>query len=226
MKKALTILFGTAFALLRTSASAQQTLYIFDAAGQAVTKTEYVDVQGTPYLSSDWLLGTFSSPSGKIYKDINIKFDQVKDQMFVKGGKGETISLLEPAKDFTLNVPGSEAVINRYFRLGYTNIPGSTTTQYFEVLEDGKTQLLKRSAKIIQENKEYNSATSTKSFEEIIKYYIYKDGKGVIVKKDKKAIFAALGDKQAELESYIKENKLNLKTDADLDKLIAYYNTL
>ena len=86
--------------------------------------------------------------------------------------------------------------------------------------------MLKRTSKIVQVSKDYNSATSTKSFEEITKYYLYADGKGSAVKKDKKAILLALGNKQAELESYIKDSKLNLKTDEGFAQLITFYNTL
>ena len=227
MNKRLTLLLSGFLLLSSGSIVAQEAYYmVYDAKGQVTARNEYVDIQGTPYLSSDWLTGGFILANGKSYTDINMKYDLVKDKMYVKGKNEELIALLEPVRDFTINFPVSGSVMERHFRTGYTNIPGTTNAYNFEVLAEGKTQFLKRSSKVVQENKEYNSATSTKSFEVIIKYYLYTDGKGIQVKKDKKALLAALGNKQTELEAYIKDQKLNLKTDVDVVKLIGYYNAL
>lgn len=229
MKQSITILLSGLLTLSAAPVFAQAGLTYYtayDSKGQVMGKSEYVDVQGTPYLSSEWLTGTFSLANGKSYSDLNIRYDLVKDKMYVKGGEDDLIALAEQVKEFTIDFPVSGAVLKRHFKMGYTNIPNTTNSYYFEVLAEGKTQLLKRTSKIVQVSKEYNSATSTKSFEEITKYYLYADGKGSAVKKDKKAILLALGNKQAELESYIKDSKLNLKTDEGFAQLITFYNTL
>ena len=70
------------------------------------------------------------------------------------------------------------------------------------------------------------SAVTTREVVDNVDYYLLIDGKAVRIKKDKKSVEAALGSKQAELDSYIKANNLNLKNDADLAKLITQYNTL
>lgn len=205
----------------------QQTILIQDAKGELVGKRDnYVNVDGTPYLSAEWQLGSFKLPNSKVYKDVSIKYDEVEDKIFIKSGDDGTVALKERAVEFDLAFPEDEKVIQRYFRLGFSGIPETTNSSYFEVLEDGKVKLLKRSSKIIQENKEYNSNILVKSFFHVIKYYLYIDGKGMLIKKDKKSILSALGNKQTELETYIKNNKLNLREDSDAGKLIAYYNTL
>lgn len=227
MKRSFALLLSGFLTLSCASVFAQDPYFmVYDAKGQVTAKNEYVDVTGSPYLSPDWLIGSFTLANGKSYSDMKIKYDLVKDMMYVKGGDDDLIRLLEPVKEFKLNVPVSGGMDVRYYKSGYTNIPNTTNSYYFEVLEGGKTQLLKRASKIVQVNKEYNSATSSKSFEDITKYYLYTDGKGSLVKKDKKSVLAALGNKQAELETYIKDNKLNIKSDEDFAKLISYYNTL
>jgi len=227
MKRSLTLLV-LAFLSLSSATAFSQAAYfmVYDAKGQVTARNEYVDVTGSPYLSPDWVTGSFTLANGKSYSDMKIKYDLVKDMMYVKGGDDDLIRLLEPVKEFKLNVPVSGGMDVRFYKSGYSNIPNTTNSYFFEVLADGKTQLLKKATKIVQVNKEYNSATATKSFEDITKYYIYADGKGTLVKKDKKSILAALGSKQTELEAYIKENKLNLKSDVGFAKLIEYYNRL
>ncbi|MCX2480323.1 hypothetical protein OQY15_14575 [Pedobacter sp. MC2016-15] len=227
MKKRLTFLLSGFLTVSSASVFAQAAYFmVYDAKGQVTAKNEYVDIQGSPYVNPNWSKGTFTLANGKTYKDMDIKYDLVKDKMYVMGDNDESIALLDQVRDFSINVPLSGTTVTRHYRTGYANIPSTTNTYYFEVLADGKTQFLKRTSKNILTNKEYNSATATKSFEEITRYYIYKDGKGTAVKKDKKAILAALGNKQSELETYIKAEKLNLKNDADVVTLITYYNTL
>ena len=56
--------------------------------------------------------------------------------------------------------------------------------------------------------------------------YIVKGTELIRVRKDKKSLLSALGDKTAQLESYIKSEKLNLKSEAGMISLVEYYNTL
>jgi hypothetical protein len=93
-------------------------------------------------------------------------------------------------------------------------------------LPDGKVQLLKRFTKLLFESQPIGSASKLQQFIDKTKYYLIINGKALQVKNDKKALLAALGDKQAQLEDYIKSNKINLKNDAQLGKLIDYYNSL
>lgn len=230
MKQHYNILLCGLFTFITSTSVAQQfqqTILIQDAKGELVGKRDnYVNVDGSPYLSAEWQPGSFKLPNSKVYNDVSVKYDEVEDKIFIKSGDDGAVDLKERPVEFNLAFPEDEKVIQRYFRLGFTGIPETTNASYFEVLEDGKVKLLKRSSKIIQENKEYNSNILVKSFFHVIKYFLYIDGKGVLIKKDKKSILSALGNKQTELEAYIKDNKLNLRNDADTAKLIGYYNTL
>ena len=204
----------------------QQYVVMQDASGQVVSEHNYIDIEGSPYLGTEWFKGNLILANHKTYKDIDLKYDEVKDKVFTKGVNNELIALVDQVTEFSLKYPIMGETTSRTFRLGYPNIAGTTAASYFEVLADGKTQLLKRSVKVVRENKEYNSATITRSFEESIKYYLFSNGNGTLVKNDKKSVLAVLASKQEELERYSKDNKLNLKTDADFTKLIVYYNTL
>jgi hypothetical protein len=214
------------FALMLCSLSGYAQITIYDAKGALIPEGNYTNIEGTPYLHSEWLKGMLTLANEKSYNHMRMKYDEVKDKVYVEGANHEMIALVDKVKDFNLEFPVDGTVVNRHFKNGYLNIPGTAADAYFEVLAEGKTSLLKRSSKIIQENKEFNSATITKFFTESIRYYLYTGGRGIQVKKDKKALLAALGNKQTELEAYIKDQKLNLKTDADVVKLIVYYNTL
>lgn len=177
---------------------------------------------GEPYLYKDFKKamvkfgGGASSPG---YYEI--KYDQLEEAIVVKGkGIDEELAFSDPVVEFKFDESG------RLFRNGFSPVDKATEKSYYEVLYDGKTKYLKRSTKVIIEAKEYNSATVTKKIEDDSALYIAKeDKKPLSVKANEKSVLKVLG-KEAELSKYIKDNKLNLKNDGDMGKLLAYYDTL
>jgi hypothetical protein len=222
--KYLSFLLCASLSLASLRSQAQQVLILQNSKGDLVLQSEYVDIQGSPYYAPDWLKGSITLENAKTYQDVDLKYDEMKDKVYVKSAAGETILLNDKVKAFT--IPAIANVAVRQFRSGFSGIPDASADSYFEVLAEGKTQLLKRTTKSILENKEYNSASSTKTFIENVKYYLLRDGKATLIKKDKKSVLSALKDKETALESYIKEKSLNLKSDADLALLIDYSNTI
>jgi hypothetical protein len=198
-----------------------------DANGRPILAKKYVDVEGNPYLADDWLKGTVKLSGGENYQDIPLKYDLVSNELFFQNSKGEPMSFVNPVREFTIvspNETGEKHALQ--FRNGYKAADGGTAETFYQVLTDGETPLIKKISKIVVETKPFNSATTTKSFERSDVYYLVKDGLPLKIRKDKKSILEFLHDYSAQLENYIKTNKLNLKSDSGLIALISYYNSL
>ncbi|WP_461491376.1 hypothetical protein, partial [Pontibacter sp. HJ8] len=200
------------------SASAQFDYLGLDNMGRPIVAKQYVDVKGTPYLMDEWVTGSVKFNNGKLFEGVQLKYNQVEDElMFLDKAKNELL-FVEPVLEFKIG--------ERVFRRGYTSVDGASPMAFYEVLTDGKTQLLKRTTKKIHEELTYNSATKPKSFVESNTYYISKSENQLTkVKKDKKSVLNALNDKNAELESYFKTNRPDLKKDVEMAKLVEYYNS-
>jgi hypothetical protein len=112
------------------------------------------------------------------------------------------------------------------FANGFPPVDTQTIAAFYQVLADGKIKLLKYSKKVIEERQTYGATATEKSYRKMQSYYIFKDGKMVKVRADKKSLLAALPDHSAQLESYIKDNNVNLKDDMAIAQVIVYYNTL
>jgi len=197
-----------------------------DVDGRPLTaKTGYTDIQGTPFLTEGWVTGAVKLADGRTYKDMSLRYNEMDDKLFFRDKKGDTLEFVDPVKEFKLENPMGANLIARTFKSGFKNIPNTTESSFFEVLADGTASLIKRYTKSITELKEYNSPT-IKRFEESTKYYLIVAEKAVPLKRDQKFILTTLGNKQPEMEAYIKDNKLNLKHDDDLAKLITYYNSI
>ena len=203
--------------------TAQAQYYMQDVSGKPLLTSKYVDVVGTPYIFENWTKGEVTLSNDKTYKDIDLKYDQVEGIVFFKGKNGADMGFTSIVKSFTL-YPNNVA-------MSFIMVPEIKEVEkdpYFEVLSDGKkVKFLKKTKKSIRESKGYNSASITRSFGENTNYYLVKsDGNYTKVKRDKKAIIAALSDKSTEVEQYIKDNKTNFKEDASVAAVVNYYNTL
>jgi hypothetical protein len=223
--KHLKILFA-AFCLLAfvNTASAQ---FLHEQDYKPITTKSHTDVEGSAYLYDDWMPGSVKLANGVTNNaPMLLRYDVVDDQLFFKDKAGETMAFVVPVKDFTIEAFENDVTVIRHFRSGYNNIEGNTPSSFFEVLSDGKIQLIKKINKVVFETQNIGSASKTRSFLDKTKYYLVNNGKALQVKNDKKSLLAALGDKQAQMEDYIKTNKINFKSDTQLGKLVDYYNSL
>ncbi|WP_342647976.1 hypothetical protein [Mucilaginibacter sp. CSA2-8R] len=221
MKKTLFYLtiLSLVFCLLLTGRASAQFLSD-NLTGRPITANAYSEISGSPYLNDTWSVGMVKLANGDTYKNnLYLKYNLLDDEVYFKGKNDETLAFVDPVKEFTIG-DGS-----KHYRAGYEGINGFKTKAFFQVIADGAVKLLKKTSVVITEIKQY-SAASNKFFERSDLYIIYRNNKGQIVKKDKKSILSVLGDKQNELESYLKSNNINFKSDADLGKLITYYNSL
>lgn len=190
-----------------------------DFMGRPVFEKRYTDIKGTPYLFEDWVEGSVKLKSGKAFDGVKLKYDQVADELMFLDQAGKEMLFVEPVVEFTMD--------KKTFRIGYPATDGASPESYYEVLVEGKTELLKRTSKKVIEEAAYNAATKVKTIRSNESYYVTASNLSLTkVKKDKKSLLAALPDKSAELEAYVKSNRLDLRQEQDMAKLIAYYNSL
>lgn len=197
-----------------------------DANGRPLLEKKYIDVEGNPYLTDNWVSGIVTLASGEIYKDVQLKYDLVKDELLFQNSKGESMSFMKPVNKFTLfGLPGNESKVLQ-FSNGFKAVEGATAETFYQVLAVGETPLLKRIFKVVTETKSFNSASAVKTFDQVQILFLVKNGVPVKIRKDKKSVLEALGDRDQLMEEYIKANKLNLKSEQGLVELVTYYNSL
>ncbi|WP_242920890.1 hypothetical protein [Pontibacter liquoris] len=224
--KSLSILFLVLAVSTLTSYTCRAQIFLEEVNGRPIRVGQYENVVGSPYLQDEWRKGTVKLANGETYPDVDLKYDQVQDIPLFRNKAGETLEIVQSVAGFTITYLKDGALQEAVFRNGYPGIKGASRTSFYEVLAEGKVDLLKRTNKVIREEKAYNSATITKNILPVVTYYIAREEQLVNIKNDRKSILEALADKAPELDAYIKKNKLRLKEDADLAQLINYYNSL
>lgn len=223
MKRILLICFMV-FSMISLRSGAQN-MYMSDVSGRPIVGNIYENVTGSPYLSADWISGSVELTDAKVYNNVSLKYDEINDDVIFKGKDGVAMAA-DNVKQFKL-APYGDVKDSTLFRSGFPAVKSNTVKGFYEVLVDGKVKLLKKTSKRINTSREYNSASVDKTVIASSTYYLFtQNGNMIFISKDKKSILKELTGKEAELNTFISAEKLNLKNDADLAKLVTYYNGL
>lgn len=225
MKNVLASLAFPLLLMLGNTIYAQEFFRLKESIGMPLRSRNYVDAKGTPYYINDWSAGEIKQADGKIYKNMKLKYDQLEDDIIFKDTNGEELGFAMPVVEFKLNYSADGLQKTSLFRNGFAPFKGSSEKNYYEILYDGRIKLAKKNVKRIEQYREYNSAITTKSVIERIKYYTTKDNVLTEFKRDTKSVQQLFGDKSVAILEYINKNNLDLKKDVDLVKVFEFYDT-
>ncbi len=196
---------------------------------QVLKVNKYVDVDGTPYLYADWRPGTVTDNLGKKFTNVFIKYDAYSDAVEVNQN-GEVMILngqLYPSFTIMLAEQGSNSVTVHNFNNTFPNIT-LPESGYFEILVEGNIRLFKKyKVKFIEDNvANYGTTAIVKRFQMNESIFMVTDGGIQNIKLNSKAVLNVLGEKSKPAEEFIKKEKIKIKTEADLIRLINYLNKL
>jgi hypothetical protein len=210
-----------AIALGLALSSSAQIAYLQDPVSATVFNTErYSEIKGSPYLLNKWLNGTATTDKG-VYNKLTLKLD-VYNNTLVFNKDDQPYEFQEDIRSFTL-IPSYKDTM--YFRKGIAG-GGLKPEQYVQILAEGaKASAYRSDIKLVSEMSEVNRGM-VKTFNSSVRYFIVKNNSPVLVKLNKKEVLAVLNDQEAKLSAFMEENKISLKREAELAKVVAYYNTL
>jgi len=212
--------------LLISTANAQEFFRLKESTGMPLRTRSYTDLKGSPYFLDSWNKGIIVQANGQSYKDVELKYDQLEDELIFRDQQGRELGFAIPVKEFKINYISDGSPKSALFRNGFEPFKGSTEKNYYEILYDGPVKLAKKNVKRIEQYREYNSAVTTKSVIERVKYYFYTTNQLKEFKRDVKSIQLAFGEKSPTVLKYIDENKLDLKKDDDLVKIFSFFSTI
>lgn len=221
------LLLGLAFAIYSNDVFGQGQP-VTDINGTVLREQSYTEVTGSPYLVDKWTRGSVRFVNGKTVADVALKYDQVKDELMFAGKEDKEYYFNDPVKEFSIIYIKDDMEFKALFRSGYLPVKNLTNKSFYEVLLEGKAQLLRKNIKTIMETKEYNSATVNKKISDNIGFYIAKGEQLMAVQKNDVKTIAEFIDssKAPALIEYADKNKLNLKRELDLRNFVGYYNSL
>jgi hypothetical protein len=177
------------------------------------------NIEGSPYLTDEFIKGTVFIEDEKPYSAM-MRYNAYQDEIQVKSTNGIS-SLFK--RDYVWAEIGGQS-----FRIETYTTRSGTSKGYFVELNRGEVRLLKR---IEREFKEGQPAVSSYSedtpprFDEEITYYLMREGAPAEeVRLRKKDVLSFLSSKDA--ETFVKENKLKLKSEGEVIQLLTHLNAV
>jgi hypothetical protein len=190
--------------------------------GNILNDLKMSDIQGTPYLNKEFSPGKIFTSEGTIYENILLRYNAYSDDLEFQ--KGEDTYNIEP-KTIVKRAEFGGAV----FCCMKYDLFGKTQNGLFEVLTEGKaTLLIKYTIKFLEKDKVQPFVdTKPARFDAPKKeYYIAFSDLPAKLITNKKSLLELFGNQKDEMGSFILKNKLSIREDDAMTKIIAHFNSL
>ncbi len=189
--------------------------------------TEYIDYaylinEGSPYFMSAQLTAGSVVYHNILYLDVPMQYDIVKGEVVISDQLHQHKISLQSEQ-----VSGFTILGNSFVRLTKDSSAQSfINTGFYQVLYKGRSRLLKKQTKTVQENLSVISGLE-QYLNESQNFYLEKNHTYYVV-NNKTSLLDAMRDKKKEMQHFIKKNKLRFKKnkDAALLSAVQHYDEL
>ena len=209
----LSILFCT-----QLTAQRQETILLNT---QEIDKDRYEGIRGNPFIWEEWQSGVVIDEQGESTQVEKINYNAHTQTFEVKKGERFIEMVSEGQNQIIINSLETPQTFQK-------NIHPDLPVEFNQLLYNGATlQLVKSTEKKIS-TKVFQNVGKEVTVEQFVKretFYLVENDQLRRIKVNKKALLKEL-EQSKKLESFIKKNKLKLKNDADLVKLIAHYEAI
>jgi hypothetical protein len=187
---------------------------------------KYKEIAGSPYLEKEIQKGIIILKDDRKVENVMIRYNAFEDALLYQIGEDQ-ITMLDPPviNGFEYRKNGN---VVKYISISI--LEGKR--HFYEIIYAGKSTLVVQHQ--IKLTKKTNNAGSYgasdmqgSAFKQSDNYFLMDaTGKSSEVNLTKKSLISALGLHEEELQAFIKKNKLKVKENTDLVRLMEYYDSL
>lgn len=201
-----------------------------DANGRPLKLNTDFRVEGSPFYYENYCAADIIMASGKKYENIKVKLNVVDNQILFAGPADQELEALSAIKRIRFyNYLSGGTAYDETVIISTKPVINEKGNEIYAVLVDSATKLLRRIKISYTDNKPYNEAVITRTYNRTESLYLLKPGNNqepIKVQKSKSGMLELLGDKYKQIDAFIERNKMRCKTDKEIAILVAYYNTL
>lgn len=182
-----------------------------------------LDAEGSEYFDETYKMGVVSI-RGKVELRGKMRFNAFRNEIQVLQGGNESFPLLK--RSYIKAIIGAK-VFGIYL---YEDSKGNNRSSYFNPLNEGSVVLLYKPEIKLKKGRIPATSYDRKvppTFIDVSSYYVKKgEETAKRIRPKKSDILTSLADKKNEIQTFIKNEGLSLKKEADLIKLMDYYNSI
>lgn len=186
-----------------------------------------LSIEGSPYLTENWCEGSIVLTSGQKISNLKLKYNAFHDRLeylmngqplFIDNNRLRSFILFNCSESMT------SALI---FQNGFNNLPEGGAFNFYTIIFNNKSQLIKSIKKSIYEAPEasFNSAKKEKKYITTERYFLIDSlQNGKEIKLNKKSILSVTGLEKGRLNTLLKNRNIDLKKENGLVQLLSILN--
>lgn len=208
--------------VLNFTAGAQFVIATDNVTGLPMTAKVFDKSKSNPYLYSETFNGKVVLADGKDMGNLNLLYDLELDIPLFIDAKGNFLKLNKTPLAFEFTTPENGLQV---YKRGYPAMDKYTNDTFYQVLAEGKMQLVKKPKKSFTESTPYGTVGVVKQAIVTDTYYLSDGQQLKKIGKDPKALINALKDKKAVLtDSLATLKSKNLRNEEMMVLLLRIYN--
>lgn len=180
--------------------------------------------EGSPYLEDAYRAADITTSGNKTYSNIMTKVNLMENTVQFLSSDGVEMIATMPVK--RIRFYGTPATESGNLVLESDGAINDAGARIYRVLDSGRISLLKHLKVVFRDDRRYNEATVTRVFTQTPVLYAYRDGKEARVEKNREFLLQLFADKAKEVDRFISEKDVNLKSEKDLVQIFHFYNSL
>ncbi len=189
-----------------------------------LTEAQFNAIKDEAYANPNFVTGKIFQEDQLIKDDVPMRYNAFADEIEIKKNTSD-MSYSALVKDPSIFV--------KIFKDIYVFVPFEGSNEkggYFNVLSDGKTyDLYKKTTAIYREPKKAKTSyerDSPPSFTKTTTYYLVQNGTFMEMPSSKSKVLKVMSKKKDEIKNFIKENNIDTDKEADMIKLVSYFDSL
>ncbi|AFL80360.1 hypothetical protein Aeqsu_0857 [Aequorivita sublithincola DSM 14238] len=189
-----------------------------------LTEAEFSAIKDEAYSNPNFLQGKIFQGDQLIKDDVPMRYNAFADEIEIKkNNTSENYSALIKDPNIFVKIVKDIYV---FVPLNGSNEKGG----YFNVLSDGKTyDLYKKTTAVFREPKKARTTYEKDmppSFVKTTIYYLVQNGTFLEMPNSKSKVLKMMSNKKDEIKDYIKQNNLDIDKEADMIKLVSYFDSI
>ncbi|MBN2639889.1 MAG: hypothetical protein JXR65_12475 [Bacteroidales bacterium] len=193
-------------------------------AGPSSKKTSMSEIDGSPYLNDKYYPGNIVTTSKITYVDIPLRYNIYSDNFEFKIPNHEALELSDPSSIKEVIMPDGT-----YLFVPFMNKMNKRSLGFLKKLNDGKGKvLIHYTIQLIPAKQAgaYQQPEPPKFAGEQKFYYVFFGTEPAVRIMNKSDLINAFPSHRLEIERFIKKDKIKIRKQQDLVKLMDYYNSL
>ena len=201
-----------------------------EAIGSDFLQFKNQDIKGTPFLTDSFLYCHVWLFDNKTYSIPKMRLNLLTQKLHFLNETGSEFTTTGETIKKAVFFSDEQAQNTELLTIscGYPKISDNSEYTFYQQMNNGTVVLLKNITKTLITHPAVPSLPLTKEYVENSSYYIYNSKTKIIqkLKKSRDFILNFLFQKKIDVQAFIDSNNINVRSQADLIKVLNYYNTL